>query len=353
MVRVVVTRSKGRTNRIQERKCKELIMAEPSTATSCVHARSGTTGLDPLAHDTIEVPKHMYSRLMYTNPVCILTSSDPATGRRNAMTISWLTAISNRSKVLFSMNARRYTAEIVRDTNEFVLSVPVHGMEDMVTNIGGCSGREGDKFDALNIETCAVGWDACLDELASVEDNASTASGYIAQSTTPSSTYEHVISPSTKMDIASISPTDTTPTVSLAPSAYESDGKKGIQDDETTTTGRTAKAGRRKRSIESRDHIHDATRKKEKKNQKAKKNKVVPTGLAIPGCAAHLFCRVETVTETDGHLLLLCSIERAFVKEPYWDGKLFAPRSASTPPYLTFFGSKTFGLVSRASFEAS
>ena len=39
------------------------------------------------------VPKHLVARLLYTNPVCFLSTATE-TGR-NVMTISWLTALSN------------------------------------------------------------------------------------------------------------------------------------------------------------------------------------------------------------------------------------------------------------------
>ena len=41
------------------------------------------------------VAKPLLSRILYTNPVCLLTTSDHVTGRRNVMTISWLTPIDN------------------------------------------------------------------------------------------------------------------------------------------------------------------------------------------------------------------------------------------------------------------
>lgn len=67
----------------------------------------------------VVVPKHLLSRLLYTNPVCLLTSHDPATRRRNVMTISWLTAINNQGGFICSMNAKRATAPIVQAAGGF------------------------------------------------------------------------------------------------------------------------------------------------------------------------------------------------------------------------------------------
>lgn len=71
--------------------------------------------------------------------------------------------------------------------------------------------------------------------------------------------------------------------------------------------------------------------------------------FAIRDCAAHILCRVETVAEDDGHLLLRCSQLAGWVREGYWDGRNFIPRDGRSPPYLTFLGSKVFGYVVPAS----
>lgn len=41
----------------------------------------------------MRVHKGMFSRFLYTNPVCLLTTNDGK--RRNVMTISWLTPVNN------------------------------------------------------------------------------------------------------------------------------------------------------------------------------------------------------------------------------------------------------------------
>ena len=42
----------------------------------------------------LHVDKMMFSRLLYTNPVCLLTTNNGT--KKNVMTISWLTPINNK-----------------------------------------------------------------------------------------------------------------------------------------------------------------------------------------------------------------------------------------------------------------
>ena len=57
-----------------------------------------------------------------------------------------------------SINHRRYTAAKLMYTNSlFTLSVAVEGMEELLRQIGGCSGRTTDKFETLHLGTCVPG----------------------------------------------------------------------------------------------------------------------------------------------------------------------------------------------------
>jgi len=144
--------------------------------------------------------KQMLSRLLYANPVCLLTTRSSAMGEHdNVMTISWLTAVDNRANGFFSLNGKRHTAHILQamaqqkasggageatatkeekgreDVEEapasaaaatagegevmFVLNVACAGMEEALLLVGGSSGGQGDKFDRLRcITRCSVGW---------------------------------------------------------------------------------------------------------------------------------------------------------------------------------------------------
>jgi flavin reductase (DIM6/NTAB) family NADH-FMN oxidoreductase RutF len=85
-----------------------------------------------------------FSRLLYTNPVCFFSTANAE--QRNVMVLSWLTATNNEGRFMFSLNRRRHTASILSEGCNFVLSIPVKGMEDLVKAVGGTSGRRGSKF---------------------------------------------------------------------------------------------------------------------------------------------------------------------------------------------------------------
>jgi len=72
--------------------------------------------------------------------------------------------------------------------------------------------------------------------------------------------------------------------------------------------------------------------------------------FAIRGTVARMVCRVNRILEgaiDSEHLLVLAVTHRALVRTDYWDQEkvLFRPMLADTAPYLTFFGSQTFGYV--------
>ena len=109
--------------------------------------------------------KNLLSRLLYPNPVCLLsvrTHADQSLPdkkiKRNVMTISWLTPIDNYGNFICSINKKRYTTELVIETRKFVLNVPVHGQEPLIFSIGACSGRHCDKFDLLDVPTTVPGF---------------------------------------------------------------------------------------------------------------------------------------------------------------------------------------------------
>ncbi|KAI8825853.1 phosphatidylinositide phosphatase SAC1like protein putative [Fimicolochytrium jonesii] len=128
------------------------------------------------ATKAIAVQKHMLSRLLYPNPVCLLTVSarvpleattTETTGEagdglgtwaRNVMTISWLTAIDNQGHFVSSMNLNRHTWSLLQHTNTFVLNVPTLRSEELVLSIGSCSGKVKDKFEEFAIPICKINY---------------------------------------------------------------------------------------------------------------------------------------------------------------------------------------------------
>eukprot|EP01080_Neovahlkampfia_damariscottae_P000890 gene890-9801_t len=103
--------------------------------------------------------RHQTSRLLYTNPVCILTSFHE--DKKNMMTITWLTPINNTGNFICSMKKSRYTTVLVLKQKEFVLNVPTKSLGSTVLKIGKETGENTDKFKLFeeNITICGLGWE--------------------------------------------------------------------------------------------------------------------------------------------------------------------------------------------------
>ncbi|KAG7379015.1 hypothetical protein PHYPSEUDO_009147 [Phytophthora pseudosyringae] len=216
--------------------------------------------------DWVAVDKGMLSRLLYPNPVCLLSVRGGDGSARSLMAITWLTAINNQGGFICSMNATRHTAKLMNQSGAvFVLNVPVRGMEELVLAIGGSTGAEVDKFEQLNVAVCAPGG-------GTLED---------------------------------------------------------VSNDGDEAESQTKKQKLSKKEL-ARQEIANAA----------------AQSIALRDCVAHLLCRVETVTEDDGHLLLRCTQLAGWTLQAYWDGRNFIPQDGTNAePYLTFLGSKVFGYV--------
>lgn len=213
--------------------------------------------------DWVAVDRSMLARLLYPNPVCLLSVRSRGGSGRNVMTITWITAINNRGGFIGSVHAARHSVQFVNHAGAiFVLNVPVRGMEDLVLAVGSCSGADTDKFEEFGIAVCAPG------------------------------------------------------------GAELTEG--GSEDIVKTKKPKVSKKELAKQEI----------------------SRAVHQAIALRDCVAHLLCRVESVTEDDGHLLLRCVQLSGWTRRAYWDGRNFIPHaSADVEPYLTFLGSKTFGYV--------
>jgi flavin reductase (DIM6/NTAB) family NADH-FMN oxidoreductase RutF len=102
--------------------------------------------------------------------------------------------------------------------------------------------------------------------------------------------------------------------------------------------------------VQEREDADEAQTKKRKLSKKELARQEIADAasrsIALRDCVAHLLCRVETVTEDDGHLLLRCTQLAGWTRQAYWDGRNFIPQDGSSAePYLTFLGSKEFGYV--------
>jgi hypothetical protein len=281
-----------------------------------------------------------FSRLLYPNPVCFLCHrsrcvDDPTKIKKevtqkhhriageeygqyyqdNVMVVSWLTPTNNHGKFVMSLNKRRCTAqglvaafsaipssaayaERLEPKARFTLCVPVAGMEAMVLAVGGTSGRVSSKF----------GPDVDVSK-----------------------------------DATSFGTSNTVP-IQNAPSKRQEKKRrqlllgKGIPNLGQTLYG-------------TQDDFDGG------------KNFDV---FCVNGTVAHLLCNVDQVVGNeisqtldgcdkesanthnvvdDDHYLVSSTIEDAYCHSDYWDAtkKLFRPKDSSVPPFLTFFGSQTFG----------
>lgn len=270
-----------------------------------------------------------FSRLLYTNPVCLLCccsgSKKPAVERtetsssitetlarsnnntnfissskpeiqRNVQVVSWLTAINNEGSFLCSLNRRRHTASLLQladpetaKRKQFTLCVPVQGMEQLVLDVGSCSGSFASKF--------------------------------------PQDYSDALFIP----DQADSSSTTTQPT-SLSKRQRKKQKvrfPRGIPNLQRIPFGG--------------GHSHES----QQKEQHATDNDKL---FCIEGTVAHIACSIVQVLDSaseQDHFLVQAQIEAAYVDSRYWDTtkNLFRPKDVSTPPYLTFFGSQTFGYV--------
>jgi len=246
-------------------------------------------------------PAH-FSRLLYANPVCILTTS-PCTGSdssvdescagkeeavceeedgindtaelspvppvpplpppsflANTMILSWLTPSDNAGSLIFSLCAGRYSARAIADhLSEFVLSIPVAGMEQTVLRCGQGTGNPA-------TSPPAVATPHCTNKLAS----------------------------------PLITPYSLPPTPNPLP---------------LTTV----------------HHAH----------------------FTLPGCVAVLIVQPTALLSSPppnsnpykSHYTISATVRRAWVRTEYWDGKVLAPTTPTLPGVLSFLGSQRFGEV--------
>ena len=114
--------------------------------------------------------KQLMSRLLYANPVCMLSTLLPAQAEaaacNNVMICSWLTCVDNRGGVFLSINEKRTSALAFTQpwSDEwapvwFVLSIPTSELEATILRVGSCHGSSVDKFWTIEgLSPCAAGW---------------------------------------------------------------------------------------------------------------------------------------------------------------------------------------------------
>jgi flavin reductase (DIM6/NTAB) family NADH-FMN oxidoreductase RutF len=291
-----------------------------------------------------------WSRLLYPNPVCFLTTianmrddkstvddgpvrddfasacdnsheflADSSSSRRredlgrNVMVLSWLTATNNQGGLAFSIHTRRYSARLLllqKPHPHFVLSVPTRDFQQLVLQAGSVTGAwgvsklENDHYDDRNHQE-----HLCCQDPPRVSSDAGLK--HTGANDNPR--------PSEKNPIGTIN-------------------KKRKKSGPRFPRGIP---GLRAVSLGSDTPL------------RAEQLDTDPSLLfAIQGTVAHLQCRVTNMYTNDGerdadHRLVLAQVERAWVRDDYWnkDKNLFIPLTETTSPYLTFLGSQTFGYV--------
>jgi flavin reductase (DIM6/NTAB) family NADH-FMN oxidoreductase RutF len=258
--------------------------------------------------------------------------------RRNVMVLSWLTATNNQGSFVFSICKRRHTASMLlldsntntttqqqqqpMTTTYFVLSVPVRGMEQLVLEIGGVSGRWGSKFP---------------------DDY-------------PPHHHDDTIRRSTNNN------TNATTTKN-----------NSINNNEQSCSPLSVPLSKRQRKKQRRRNLlggipglkavpfghEDGVSPPAAETSDSKSSTSSSSSLfAIHGTVAHLKCRMvsslhnnnddnSTMGMDDDHHLVMAQVMEAHVHPLYWDSSKsqFRPQYQNVPPYLTFLGSQTFGHV--------
>jgi flavin reductase (DIM6/NTAB) family NADH-FMN oxidoreductase RutF len=93
----------------------------------------------------MQVEKGMLSRLLYPQPVCVLTT------RSSMMVVSWITPIDNHGRFVMSINLKRFTLMEILELGAFCLNVAPKSMQDKVLQIGSCSSETTNKLDAFGL----------------------------------------------------------------------------------------------------------------------------------------------------------------------------------------------------------
>ena len=284
-----------------------------------------------------------FSRLLYPNPVCFLSTYQGNEQKQpNVMILSWLTATNNYGRFMFSINKRRHSAQQFLMTDgqgqkqqEFTLSIPVAGMEDLVLAVGSTSGRLRSKFPSSTDDRCQP--------LANSRSRPEGEGDKEERKLSSRQKRKQQQLEFSKCGISNLHPVefgkgDDYVIANLLSSSPSSSENNGSADD-----------GDRAEN-DSRSNRHKP--------------------FCIKGTVAHLHCRVYNSMKNDdssdnnnndndssninhndiidqGHILILAEVIDAYCRSDYWDPikKLFRPIHPEAPPYLTFFGSQSFGYV--------
>ncbi len=75
-----------------------------------------------------------------------------AQGRDNAMSVAWFSSISQKPPLIgVSIYPNRYTYELILEAKEFGINFLSLEKAELIAGVGGCSGRDVDKFERFNL----------------------------------------------------------------------------------------------------------------------------------------------------------------------------------------------------------
>ena len=255
--------------------------------------------------DAVVLSDAHLSRPLYANPVCFLSTW--AVGRRNLMTISWLSPLDNDGHFTMSMNARRHSARLLAANPVFCLSVACAGLENLLLRVGGCTGaRLPDKASTLGVPLCQPGW-------APLVSGEATLPGADDRPPGASDHQPHAVD-----DEASV----------VADPEDESGGDSIPAEDTGDAWGGLGPLS--------------ASRCFTVPHEAASEVQRFNGAFAVAPGIAHVVARVETVRLLHGHLQLTCQTVRAYVRQEYWSGKTLEPQRDGLPSPLNFLGSQRF-----------
>lgn len=93
-----------------------------------------------------------YGNKPFSIRIPALLVSRGANGRTNFLTAMWFTpAGAEPSRMIVAIMKETYTYDLLRDTGEFVMSVPTLAMMDVIVFAGRVSGRDVDKWKATGL----------------------------------------------------------------------------------------------------------------------------------------------------------------------------------------------------------
>jgi len=83
----------------------------------------------------------------------LLLTSVGRDGRYNVMTIGWglMGILWGEPVFMVAVRPSRHTFELIEETGEFTVNVPVDGMDEVLAYCGKVSGRDHDKFEEMKL----------------------------------------------------------------------------------------------------------------------------------------------------------------------------------------------------------